>query len=68
MAAKVREFGMRYPVVAGDDAIVAGFGGLIGFPTTFVIDKNWRIVRKYMGSLPDKHDRMRHDIDQLLSE
>src|SRR2546423_178129 len=32
---KVKETGMKYTVLVGNDAVQEGFGGLIGFPTTF---------------------------------
>jgi len=63
---KVIETGMRYTVLVGNDAVVDGFGGLIGFPTTFVVTKDWKIYKKYMGALPDKDVRIRKDIEKLL--
>src|SRR5262249_1668889 len=33
---KVKEIGMKYTVLVGNDDVVDGFGGIIGFPTTFV--------------------------------
>jgi len=63
---KVVETGMRYTVLVGNDAVVDGFGGLIGFPTTFVVTKDWKIYKKYMGALPDKDVRIRKDIEKLL--
>ena len=35
------EFGITYPVVMGDEEVVRGFGGLIGFSTSFVITADW---------------------------
>jgi len=52
--------------LVGNDAVVDGFGGLIGFPTTFVVTKDWKIYKKYMGALPDKDVRIRKDIEKLL--
>ena len=63
---KVIETGMRYTVLVGNDKVVDGFGGLIGFPTTFVVTKDWKIYKKYMGALPDKDVRIRKDIEKLL--
>jgi cytochrome c biogenesis protein CcmG/thiol:disulfide interchange protein DsbE len=64
---KSKEYGIDYTVVVGNDDVVDGFGGVIGWPTTFVITKDWRIYRKYIGALPDKEARMRADIEKLLS-
>jgi thiol-disulfide isomerase/thioredoxin len=68
IAAKAREFGMKYLVLVGNDDVVAGFGGLLGFPTTFVLTKDWKIYKSYMGLLPNKHEKIRQDIDRLLAE
>jgi thiol-disulfide isomerase/thioredoxin len=65
---KVYETGMKYMVLVGNDAVVDGFGGLIGFPTTFVVTKDWKIYKKYMGALPDKDARIKKDIEKLLAQ
>jgi thiol-disulfide isomerase/thioredoxin len=65
---KVAEFKMKYPVLVGNDAVVEGFGGLIGFPTTFIVDKNWKIYKRYMGMSSNKKDQIAKDIDKLLAE
>jgi thiol-disulfide isomerase/thioredoxin len=65
---KVYETGMKYMVLVGNDAVVDGFGGLIGFPTTFVVTKDWKIYKKYMGALPDKDARIKKDSEKLLAQ
>jgi cytochrome c biogenesis protein CcmG, thiol:disulfide interchange protein DsbE len=65
---KVKETGMNYTVLVGNDDVVDGFGGIIGFPTTFIVTKDWRIYKKYLGALPDKDVRIRKDIAKLLAE
>ncbi len=40
---------MNYPVVMGDDAIVAAFGGVEGIPTTFLIDRNGQVRDRKVG-------------------
>jgi len=40
---------INYPIVLGDEAIVSAFGGVEGIPTTFIIDRNGRIVGKHVG-------------------
>jgi thiol-disulfide isomerase/thioredoxin len=65
---KVQELAMKYTVLVGNDAVVDGFGGLIGFPTTYIVTKDWKIYKKYMGALPEKDARIRKDIDKLLLE
>jgi len=64
---KVEQTGLKYTVLVGDDDVADGFGGLIGFPTTFVVTKDWKIYKKYLGALPNKQDRIRKDIETLLA-
>ncbi len=44
--------GMNYPVLLGDDAIAAKYGGIDGIPTTFLIDKQGKIVSRFEGFRP----------------
>src|SRR5207253_7717309 len=67
IAPKASEFGMKYTVLVGNDAIIDGFGGVIGWPTTFVVTKDWKIYKKYVGALPNKQDRIKKDIETLLA-
>jgi thiol-disulfide isomerase/thioredoxin len=65
---KVEEFQMAYPVVVGDDKVVEGFGGIIGYPTTFLVSKDGTIYKKFLGSPPGKQEQLEKDIDALLVE
>ena len=65
---KVEEFQMAYPVVVGNDKVVEGFGGIIGYPTTFIVTKDGTIYKKILGSPPGKQEQMEKDIDALLDE
>jgi len=65
---KVEEFQMKYSVVVGNDDVVAGFGGLIGFPTTFIVDQEGRVYKKYLGMTRNKKEMIEKDIEKLLSE
>jgi len=46
-----QELTMNYPIVMGSDDISNAFGGLLGMPTSFLIDRNGDIVKRYIGSL-----------------
>jgi len=65
---KSQELGIKYKVLVGNDKIQDAFGGMIGYPTTFIVTKDWKIYKKYMGALPDKDARIRKDIEKLLAE
>jgi len=65
---KAKELGIKYTVLVGNDALEDEFGGMIGYPTTFIVTKDWKIYKKYMGALPDKDARIKKDIEKLLAE
>ena len=48
----VKKFGVSYPVVMADDAVVSAFGGMDVIPTTFLIDRNGNIRDKKVGAEP----------------
>ena len=54
-AAQVREFaqtkGMNYTIVVSSDEIEEAFGGFAAIPTTFLIDRNGRIVHQKTGAM-----------------
>lgn len=45
----IKEHHMTYPVVFGDEQVAEAYGGIRGIPTSFVIDRKGRIVKKYLG-------------------
>ncbi|HEX4003437.1 MAG TPA: TlpA disulfide reductase family protein [Candidatus Acidoferrales bacterium] len=49
-----KEETMDYPIVLGSDDIAAKFGGLLGMPTSFLISRDGKIVKKYMGALNEE--------------
>lgn len=44
------KFGVNYPMVMGDEKVVAAFGGIQVLPTTFLIDRNGQIRDRKEGS------------------
>ena len=44
-----KELKMNYPVVMGDAKTGELYGGILGLPVCFIIDRNGRIVRKHVG-------------------
>ena len=63
----IDELGIEYPVVMGTENVVAGFGGLLGFPTTFVVTPDWKIYKKYLGQKVDKKELIEQDIIDLTA-
>jgi peroxiredoxin len=45
----VEKHKMNYPVVMGDEKTAEAFGGIEAIPTTFVIDRDGRVVSRHVG-------------------
>jgi thiol-disulfide isomerase/thioredoxin len=45
----VKEHGMTYPVAIVNSDVAERFGGVLGLPTTFVLDPEGRIVGRHVG-------------------
>jgi peroxiredoxin len=41
--------GVNYPVLMGDAKLARSYGGILGLPVTFLIDRNGRIAAKFKG-------------------
>lgn len=50
-----KEFGVNYPMFIGidaDDAIQQATGGMWGMPTSFLIDRDGKVLKKHIGLAP----------------
>jgi hypothetical protein len=65
---RVEQLKMKYPVVVGTDNVIDAFGGLIGFPTTFIVDKDWHVYKKYLGMTRNKKELIEKDLQKLIAE
>jgi len=45
---------MNYPVAIGDAKLAERYGGVLGLPVTFVIDREGRIAKKFVGATDTK--------------
>ncbi|MFQ5457351.1 MAG: TlpA family protein disulfide reductase [Myxococcota bacterium] len=45
----VKKRKVNYPVLLGDEGTARAFGGIMGVPTSFIIDRDGRIVRRFTG-------------------
>jgi thiol-disulfide isomerase/thioredoxin len=43
---------MNYPIVLGNDDAATKFGGLLGYPTSFLITKDGKEIKKIQGLIP----------------
>lgn len=59
----MERFKINYPILYGDSKVVRDYGGIQGIPTTFVIDRNLVIQRKYIGYRSD--ELFKKDIEEF---
>ena len=45
----VKEFNVNYTMLIANDGTASQYGGITGIPTTFVLDKNGKIVKRFLG-------------------
>jgi cytochrome c biogenesis protein CcmG/thiol:disulfide interchange protein DsbE len=55
---------MNYPILIGDDAAAAKFGGLFGYPTTIVISRDAKQVTRIAGAI--SYERISKIIESQL--
>jgi glutathione peroxidase-family protein len=40
---------MSYPILLGSDEAADKFGGILGYPTSFLISRDGRVIQKFQG-------------------
>jgi cytochrome c biogenesis protein CcmG/thiol:disulfide interchange protein DsbE len=55
---------MNYPIVLGSDDIATQFGGLLGMPTSYLINRDGKIAKKYVGALNEA--QIKKDVETQL--
>jgi peroxiredoxin len=45
-----QQFKLNYPVAVGDDKLAEKYGGVLGLPISFIIDREGRIYAKHIGA------------------
>ncbi len=51
----VQSNGITYPILYGDSKVEALFGGIFGYPTTFIINRQGEIADKALGYRPKQY-------------
>ena len=62
----VKQMGVNYPVLLGNDKVADLYGGVSGLPTTFYIGRDGKIVERVFGLAG--HKEIEADIKAALSE
>lgn len=50
----VQEMNIPYTILLGDEMVVKNYGEFKGVPTTFLLDKEGRIVKRYSGQITEE--------------
>jgi len=66
VAELMRKHPVNYPIVMGDEQIGTSYGGILGLPVTFLIDRQGNIAARYKGETG--LDGMERDLQRLLRE
>ncbi len=56
---------VNYPVLMADRSTAQKFGGVVGIPTSFLINRNGTVVKKYPGYV--HHMILENDIKKILN-
>lgn len=67
IAQVVKDLQIEFPVVMATPEVDKAFGGHPGFPTTFVIGRDWKVYRKIFGATHDKILKLEWDVLSLLA-
>ena len=59
-----KKMAMNYPIVLGNDDLADKFGGLLGLPTSIVISRDGKVVKRYIGLA--SRDDLEAEIKSLL--
>ncbi len=62
----VRRLQLDFPVVMGDARLGDAYGGLLGLPVTYLIDREGKVVAKFKGD--SDLDAMERDIESALRQ
>lgn len=57
--------GINYPILFADDIVIEGFGGISVHPTSFLVNRDGYIVKKYLNHIDA--ETFSEEINQLLS-
>lgn len=61
----IKKMKITYPVAMADDTVNRDFGGVIGIPSSFLIDQEGNVAKRYDGYAP--YDLLKKDINTLFS-
>jgi thiol-disulfide isomerase/thioredoxin len=60
----LEKLGVNYPVIIGSTSLARGFGGVMGVPASFLVDREGNLVKRHDGYVSEKI--LSGEIEQLL--
>lgn len=60
----IKKLKVNYPVFVGDAKIGRGFGGVMGIPVSFLVDRNGDVVKRLDGYISEK--LLKRELELLL--
>jgi thiol-disulfide isomerase/thioredoxin len=60
----VKKMGTNYPVLLSDSTTLTDFGGILGIPTSFLINREGDVVKRYDGYVD--HKTLVNDLNAIL--
>ncbi len=61
----VEKRSINYPVLMANSATARAFGGVVGIPTSFLVNSKGTVVKKYPGYVP--HVLLENDIKKIMN-
>ena len=49
-----KEYGITYPLAMGNQSVTRSYGGIRGIPASFLIDREGKIVQKWVGAVNEQ--------------
>jgi thiol-disulfide isomerase/thioredoxin len=62
----IETMGVSYPTVRAKRDLLNRWGGVGSLPTTYLVDANGRVVRRYVGASDEQIEALIYDIEALL--
>ena len=62
-----RAYGIHHTVLMGNESLVRGFGGISGYPATFIVDSRGRIVERHSGATAEVRRKVDATVRALLA-
>ena len=62
----VQQAGLNYPILMGNEQVVAAYGNFTGIPTSFLLNPRHEAVRQYTGMITKA--QLVHDLEGVLNQ